>query len=90
MMQSKVNDLYWLTQGVNATMKRKLFLAAFIEVHNVAVEDSIMEFADIGRQATETVRLNTPRVPVTSSDVGRFFADAVAKVRRLLIEVPEE
>lgn len=39
-MQSKANKLYWATQGANATMKRKLFLAAFIEIHNTAVEDS--------------------------------------------------
>jgi hypothetical protein len=42
-MQSKANDLYWATQGVNATMKRKLFLDAFIEIHNIAVEDSAGE-----------------------------------------------
>lgn len=38
-MQSKANDLYWATNGENSTTKRKLFLAAFIEIHNVAVED---------------------------------------------------
>lgn len=44
-MQSKVNELYWATQSVNATVKRKLFLDAFIEIHNIAVEDSAGEIA---------------------------------------------
>ena len=49
-MQERANKLHWATQGVNATVKRKLFLDAFIEIHNMAIEDAakadISEIAD--------------------------------------------
>ena len=72
-MQSKANELYWATQGVNATTKRKLFLAAFIEIHNVAVEDAAMMSRDI---------LSLSR-NLTASEL----RDQI--IRRLRIEVPE-
>ena len=56
-MQSKVNDLYWATQGVNATLKRKLFLAAFIEIHNDAVEDVAGRMSRLhGSDVTDEIR----------------------------------
>ena len=73
-MQSKANKLYWATQGVNATTKRKLFLTAFIEIHNVAVEDAALMARDI---------LSISR-NLTASEL----RDQI--IRRLRVEVPED
>lgn len=42
-MQSRANTLYWATNGEKASVKRKLFLDAFIEIHNIAIEDAAGE-----------------------------------------------
>ncbi len=63
-MQEKVNGLYWETQGVNATMKRKLFLTAFIEIHNNAVEEVAGRMSRIhGSDLTDEIRRELIEVP---------------------------
>ena len=42
-MQSRANTLYWAIKGEKATLQRKLFLEAFIETHNIAIEDAAGE-----------------------------------------------
>lgn len=43
LIQSRANDLYWETNGEKPSVKRRLFLKALIEIHNMAVEDSSEE-----------------------------------------------
>lgn len=42
-MQERANTLHWAVQGNKPSVKRKLFLAAFIEIHNIAIEDAAFE-----------------------------------------------
>ncbi len=39
-MQERANKLHWATLGEKASTKRKLHLAAFIEIRNEAIEDA--------------------------------------------------
>lgn len=39
----RANDLYWATNGEKPSVKRRLFLKALIEIHNIAIEDAALE-----------------------------------------------
>ena len=42
-MKERANRLHWAALGEKSSVKRKLFERAFIEIHNIAIEDAAGE-----------------------------------------------
>jgi len=63
-MQERANRLHWAALGEKASVKRKLFLSAFIEIHNDAVEDVAGRMSRLhGSDVTDEIRRELIEVP---------------------------